>query len=135
MRRLNKIILHCSDSDNYRHDNIAEIDRWHRERGWRKIGYHFFIDKQGELFEGRPIHEKGAHCYGQNRNSIGICLSGRHDFQDIQLTTLQELILRLWHDYGRLSIHGHCEFNSNKSCPNFDYIPFVNEIMKYFPRG
>ena len=80
MRTINKIILHCSDSDNVGHDNIDEIRRWHLLKNWLDIGYHFFITKSGELQYGRPLWMEGAHCKEYNKNSIGICLSGKEDF-------------------------------------------------------
>ncbi|HHD11115.1 MAG TPA: hypothetical protein ENK42_01615 [Deltaproteobacteria bacterium] len=83
MRRIDKIIIHCSASD---FGSAALIDRWHRERCWRMIGYYYVIlngyrkkgrynkDDDGLIEPGRPIEEIGAHCRGQNRTSIGICL-------------------------------------------------------------
>ena len=35
MREINKIIIHCSDSDYGHHDNIEVIRYWHKKRGWK----------------------------------------------------------------------------------------------------
>ena len=132
MRKIDKIIVHCSDS---LWGDAEVINRWHLERGWSGIGYHFVIlnglrrsdspyDKSvdGEIEAGRPISEVGAHVKGQNRNSIGICLIGREHFSAMQLlVTLPDLLGRLMdeHRLQRNDVYGHCDFSS-KTCPNFD---------------
>jgi N-acetylmuramoyl-L-alanine amidase len=121
MRKLNKIILHCSDSDIKGHDNIEVIKRWHvEERGWKDVGYHFFIQSNGNIQAGRPVSHIGSHTIGENLNSIGICLHGRHNFTQLQFDSLRRLVNVLRGEYGALTIHGHCEF-APKTCPNFDY--------------
>lgn len=77
MRTVTLIILHCSatpegrslDFDTCRADHI-------RHRGFRDIGYHFYITRDGEIHAGRPLEQVGAHCRGHNRHSIGICYEG-----------------------------------------------------------
>jgi len=129
MRQINKIIVHCSDSD---FGDAEEIDRWHKERGWRCIGYHYVIlngcRKKGEyvpqddgiIEKGRPVEEVGAHCRGQNHDSIGICVIGRHHFSVKQLKKLVGLILDLRQQFGNIPIFGHRDFNPHKTCPNFE---------------
>lgn len=116
MRKVTKHIVHCSDST---HGNVEEITRWHKERGWRTIGYHFVILQDGTLEIGRNVDTQGAHCYGQNRGSVGTCLIGKKKFTEAQFATLRNLHTALEAFYGKLSYHGHREF-STKSCPNFD---------------
>jgi N-acetylmuramoyl-L-alanine amidase len=76
MRKINKIILHCSATPEGRHHDVADIRRWHLKRGFNDIGYHFLIHIDGTVEEGRPLNKQGAHCSGQNRGSIGICYVG-----------------------------------------------------------
>ena len=76
MRKINKIIIHCSATREGRNYDVAEIRRWHLKRGWSDIGYHYLIHLDGKIEEGRPIERMGAHTTGQNRNSIGICYVG-----------------------------------------------------------
>ena len=77
MRWINKIIVHCSDSPAGRNDKAADIDRWHKEKGWKKkIGYHYVVDLDGKIEKGREDWEVGAHCKGQNLHSIGVCYIG-----------------------------------------------------------
>lgn len=76
MRKIKEIIIHCSATKEGRNFTVADIDRWHRERGMRCIGYHFVIYRDGSIHVGRAIEEVGAHCKGHNSISIGICYIG-----------------------------------------------------------
>jgi N-acetylmuramoyl-L-alanine amidase len=126
MRKLNRVIIHCSDSDIKGHDNIETIRKWHvEERGWNDVGYHFFIQSNGNIQDGRPLSKVGAHTVGHNADSVGICLHGRKNFTQEQFNSLRRLVIALSSDYGALSIHGHCEF-APKTCPNFDYKAIFN---------
>lgn len=129
---IKKLIIHCSDSS---FGDAATIDRWHKERGWSGIGYHYVIlngviekrqaynpDIDGIIQKGRDWHKIGAHCKGQNRDSIGICLIGRHHFTAKQLlVSLPSLIIMLGDlGIGAENIFCHSEFSSHKTCPNID---------------
>lgn len=121
MRQIKKVIVHCSDSEYLSHDNYESIYKWHvTERGWSDIGYHYLILKDGTIVHCRPVWKMGAHCYGKNSNSVGICLTGKYKFSDEQFVSLQKLIDELRWLFGDISIHGHREFSSTKTCPNFD---------------
>lgn len=130
MRKINKVILHCSDSDYANHDDIKVIKEWHLARKFNDVGYHYFIRKDGLVQKGRDISIIGAHCKGQNKSSVGICLSGKHKFTDKQFEALEKLIrgldIRL---RNKFTIHPHNEF-SKKTCPNFSVDEFAK---KYFP--
>lgn len=107
-----------------------EIDRWHRERGWNGIGYHYVIRRDGRLENGRSLKEAGAHCKGHNKDSIGICLVGGikdstknepvNDYTDKQWETLKSIVLELKAKYPNARIVGHCDYEPKKTCPNFD---------------
>lgn len=58
---------------------FAIVNDWHVQKGWGKIGYHYFIDKTGLLTQGRADNEEGAHTIGYNTKSLGICLAGNFD--------------------------------------------------------
>ena len=70
------IIIHCSATPPSMDVGAKEIDKWHRQRGWRKIGYHYVITRDGDIQEGRELDEIGAHCRGLNSTSVGVCLVG-----------------------------------------------------------
>ncbi len=50
-------------------------------RGWADIGYHYIIDPQGRVWEGRAIRYQGAHVKDQNENNLGILMLGNFDAQ------------------------------------------------------
>jgi len=126
LRKINKIIIHCSDSDNPRHDNIDTIRAWHMQRGWIDVGYHYIITWDGKVYPGRPIHQIGAHCKGHNVDSIGICLTGKWRFSNDQLLSLNELTTKLCvtNFVDESKVYPHNYFNKNKSCPNFELDDF-----------
>ena len=132
--QIKKIIIHCSDSDNPKHDQINVIRQWHKLAGWHDVGYHYFVRKNGEIQMGRPIYLKGAHTLHHNDDSIGICLSGRKAFTENQFKATAILIYDLfevlgfganplWYEY----VFPHNVFDKNKTCPNFD----IKELFKY----
>jgi N-acetylmuramoyl-L-alanine amidase len=121
-----KIVVHCSDSDRPNHDDISVIDQWHKERGWKGVGYHYFIRSNGEVQYGRHPSETGAHVSGHNSDSIGICLHGKKDFTHKQFQSLRTLIESLDLVLNIKEVFGHRDFDKGKTCPNFD----INQILK-----
>lgn len=127
MRKIDKIIIHCSSTKEGVAFHAKDIDRWHRERGFKKIGYHYFIGIDGDVEPGRDEAEMGAHCTGQNANSIGICycggLDGKGKPKDTrtiqQKAALYTLICQLREKYGDIPVYPHYKF-ANKACPCFD---------------
>ena len=75
------IVVHCSATKRTQDIGVVEINRWHRDRGWSGIGYQFVIRRDGTVETGRPINKVGAHAYGYNRISWGICMVGGLDYQ------------------------------------------------------
>ena len=55
MRRIDKIILHCSATQEGKNIKTETIRKWHLKRGWRDIGYHFVVLLDGTVEEGRPM--------------------------------------------------------------------------------
>ena len=127
MRRIDKIILHCSATLPGQRVDVETITRWHKQRGFKTIGYHFFIDRSGTIHAGRPLAEQGAHCKGQNAHSIGICYEGglNKDGKPLDTRTIlqriamKELVAQLLGQFPDATVHGHREF-ANKACPCFD---------------
>jgi len=122
-RKVDTVHLHCSDHDNPKFDNPQEIDRWHKARGWSGIGYHFYIDKLGNVFHGRSLERIPAAQAPFNRRSIAICCGGRkkEKFTSAQFDALRRLCADIDAAYGGdMVFKGHCEV-SPKTCPVFDY--------------
>ncbi len=76
MRKITDIVLHCSATKEGQRVTVGDIDRWHREAGYKKIGYHYVVYADGSIHTGRPIWAVGAHVRGHNATSIGICYIG-----------------------------------------------------------
>lgn len=131
MREIDRIILHCSASD-WVMQSIEHIRIWHTNpkpqgNGWSKVGYHYFITKQGILQQGLSIDETGIHTRGFNKSSIGICLAGLSGFEPPQFDALYALLALLRRVKGvkaGATLHGHNEFSKTKKCPVFDTEPF-----------
>lgn len=128
MRKIDKIIVHCTATPEGRDVTVEEITRWHRARGFRTIGYHYLIRLDGTVCPGRPENEIGAHCKGENARSVGICYAGglasdgktpKDTRTAAQRASLRRLVAELRERYPGATVHGHREFAA-KACPCFD---------------
>lgn len=123
-RRINKIIIHCTDTIKGRICTVEEIARWHKARGFRTIGYHYVIQPDGSVQFGRPIEDIGAHAKGYNSTSIGIVYAGGKGGDT--RTPEQKLVLRglvagLKAVYPQAEVLGHRDLPGvTKLCPSFD---------------
>ena len=133
MRKINEIIIHCSDTPAGEDFSAADIDRWHKERGWACIGYHYVVRLDGTIEKGRDLSRAGAHCSGHNANSIGVCYIGGRSARGVapvtyydtrteaQKKALRSLIADLRKRFGaNLKVVGHRDYNKGKLCPCFD---------------
>jgi len=127
MRKIDEIIIHCSATKEGKPFYAKDIDKWHKARGWKGIGYHYVVDLDGKIEKGRSEDQIGSHCVGHNKNSIGICYIGGLDKDGNpkdtrtkeQKEALWNLLRQLLCKYPKATIHGHNEF-STKACPCFD---------------
>ena len=130
MRRINEIIIHCADTPEGRDNTVKDITAWHKQKGYRTIGYHYVIYRDGSVHAGRPESEVGAHCKEHNAHSIGICyIGGRSsDLKEVKDTRTPEqkealltLLKELKAKYPNATIHGHREFTCKQKtlgkCP------------------
>jgi len=138
MRTIKYIVIHATATPPDLDIGVNEIRRWHKERGWSDIGYHYVIRRDGTLEYGRPIDKAGAHVRGYNKHSIGIALVGgvdRHGNPDNNYTNKQfqmmfELLGMLKSDFPQAEILGHRDFPSvNKACPSFDVKEFLDDRL------
>jgi len=146
MRAITLIILHCSATRCNASYNFEQCRYDHiHHRGWKDIGYHYYVERDGSLHQGRPEAVVGAHCKGHNRHSIGVCYEGGLDASGhacdtrtpAQKATLLALIKDLHHRYPQTIVVGHRDLspdlNGNglveplewiKQCPCFDATEF-----------
>lgn len=130
MRTINELVVHCSATPAGKPFRATDIDRWHRERGWDGIGYHFVLTLDGAIEPGRPLDEAGAHVAGHNADTIGICYVGGMNAQntapldtlnDRQADALALLLDGLRARWPEARILGHRDFPGvAKACPSFD---------------
>lgn len=128
MRLITLIIIHCSAVRTYQTSSAEQIDQWHRSRGWKCIGYHYVVRRDGTIETGRPESMIGAHCLHHNRYSLGIYYEGglnaKGEHSDTrtpaQKRALKTLLKELKTRYPDASITSHRTFNPQKDCPCFD---------------
>ncbi len=115
------LVVHCSATPDNDPIGASQIHDMHQGFGWHGIGYHRVINRDGIIEQGRPDYWQGAHVYGHNEISLGVCLIGCTQFTDKQFDALEQ-VLRAWREtYPTASICGHRDFSyTDKTCPNFD---------------
>lgn len=126
-RFINKIIVHCTATPEGMDYTVERIRQQHKAQGWADIGYHYVIYRDGSIHNGRSVDLIGAHCVGQNANSIGVCYVGgcdkRMKEKDTRTEPQKKALVKLLKDLKRIypnaKIYGHRDFSS-KACPSFD---------------
>ncbi|MES2704857.1 MAG: N-acetylmuramoyl-L-alanine amidase [Bacteroidota bacterium] len=138
MRKITEIVVHCSATPAGRNVTAKDIDKWHRDKGWSSIGYHFVILLDGTIQVGRPIVAPGAHVQNHNATTIGICLigglgpngRGLNTFNAAQMESLHSLVHDLKVKFKTANVCGHRDFSPDK---NKDGKITPNEFMKDCP--
>ena len=133
-RSCSLLIIHCSATLPDQRVTVQDIDRWHRQRGFDCIGYHFYITVDGTIWTGRPLSRVGAHCKGYNAHSIGICYEGGLDEEGnpcdtrtlLQKAALVALINKLREIYPTADVVGHNDLDLHKACPCFSAVGEYN---------
>lgn len=117
--------------------NASVIDRWHKAKGYDSIGYHFVVNRNGDLETGRPVQKIGAHVYGHNSDSLGICMIGgvdedqkaENNFTPAQWYTIRQLFTALHAVYPGAQWLGHRDFpDVHKECPCFDVTEWIDGL-------
>lgn len=106
-----------------------DVHRWHLGNGWAGIGYHYLVRKDGTIYRGRPEDTVGAHAYGANSHSIGVCFEGNYEVEQnmpaAQLTAGQALVADIKRRWGITNVIGHKDVaGSTTDCPG-KYFPFA----------
>ena len=123
------LVIHCSATRCDRDYTTEQLLRDHRKRGFRTVGYHFYIRRDGTVTQHRRLLEVGAHARGFNRCSIGICYEGGLDTEGhptdtrtpAQKQRLTELIWKLRKLFPQAVVVGHRDLPGvKKDCPCFE---------------
>jgi N-acetylmuramoyl-L-alanine amidase len=145
MKTIDSIVIHCSATRAGQDVRAADIDKWHKERGFAMIGYNYVIDLDGMVEVGRPLSMDGAHCNtaglsGQsyNKHSIGICYVGGLDENGNPADTrtpeqkkaLANLVNKLCDEYPITEVIGHRDASPDR---NGDGVISRNEWIKQCP--
>jgi len=142
MRHLDTIFVHCTATraewwaGRRSSEKAAECKKWHLDRGWSDVGYHYFVDRDGTITEGRPIEVTPAAQKGHNTGSVAIALWGGHggdqddkfeeNFTPEQDRALRKLIAQLRMEYPSITkVRGHNEVSA-KQCPCFQVTSWLN---------
>lgn len=138
MRAITEIIVHSTATPKGMNATAKDVDRWHRQRGFDCIGYHYVIGRNGLIERGRRDSEMGAHCKGHNAESIGIAYVGglNEDKQSADTRTTSQkqslviLIKELLKRYPTIKkISGHRDY-CNTACPSFDARAEYQHLIK-----
>ena len=123
------LVIHCSATRADRNYTDKQLMRDHKKRGFRTVGYHFYVHKDGSITQFRKLLEVGSHARPYNRCSIGICYEGGLDASGkpkdtrtiAQRGSLVALLIKLKKQFPKAFIRGHNEMPgaTPKSCPNF----------------
>jgi N-acetyl-anhydromuramyl-L-alanine amidase AmpD len=131
------LVVHCSATKPSMDIGLREIKRWHvDDNGWRDVGYHYIIRRNGEVELGRSNRDTGAHAAGYNHKSISLCMVGgmaednsaENNFTAQQWTALLNLVKQIKVDYPEADVIGHNEI-SEKECPSFDVQQWKKENL------
>lgn len=138
MRQITEIIVHSTATPKGMNATAQDIDRWHRQRGFDCIGYHFVILRNGQIERGREIEKIGAHCKGHNFDTIGVAYVGglneskqsadtRTGAQKIALNVLLGDLVKQYPAIKKIS--GHRDY-CNTACPSFDATAEYQHLIK-----
>lgn len=157
MREVDHLIIHCSATAPTSDIGAADIDRWHREKGWWGCGYHVVIRRDGTIETAekghrcRPLEKAGAHVgdcgRGWNKRSIGVCMVGGIDkegkaednFTEAQWKSLEEVVLTYLERFSSIAtIGGHRDLIAitgapPKACPSFSVREWWESVRDQYP--
>jgi N-acetylmuramoyl-L-alanine amidase-like protein len=112
--------------------HMRAIQRWHFERDFVTVGYHFVISPSGRVFAGRPVNALGAHTKGYNTGSIGVCLMGSFQLEHptrVALEALHDVRTQIVPGGDAVPLRGHREHpgHAATACPGRYLIGAVHD--------
>ena len=136
MRTIDMIIVHCSATRCNQSFPVTALIRCHADR-FGFTGYHYYITRDGRTYQTRHEQLIGAHAYGYNRHSLGVCYEGGLDKDgnpadtrtQRQKKALLALLKKLKAAHPDARILGHRDLpDVHKACPCFDAIPEYQDL-------
>ena len=128
MRRIDLIVIHCSATRSNQNFPVTALIRCHADR-FGFTGYHYYITRDGRIYQTRHEQLIGAHAKGYNQHSLGVCYEGGLDLEGKPADTrtakqkkaLLTLLKRLKDEHPQAEIVGHSDLPGvKKACPCFD---------------
>lgn len=129
-RSITEIIFHCAATPEGKWFDRADVNAWHKQRGWPMIGYHFVICLDGTIQVGRPIGMTGSHVAGHNTGTVGVAYIGgvsadgkkpKDTRTPAQIAAAAWLITSLKTKFKiKRRVKGHNEYDKGKACPSFN---------------
>jgi N-acetylmuramoyl-L-alanine amidase len=126
------VIFHCAATPDFKEGELCfdkfgveDVERWHKEKGFLEVGYHFVVKRSGVIQSGRRCAagevEIGAHCHGENARSIGVCYIGSKEPSQKQRLSIPALCHAIEKMFGITKNNWFCHnhFNNKKLCPGF----------------
>lgn len=117
-KKIDTITLHHRAGDG----TVESIHTYHLRQGYSGIGYHYYVRKSGNVYQGRPEATIGAHVKGYNNGNVGICLEGNFTKEKPtpeQIMSMISLIHDIETRYGKLKVKNHKDFGGTV-CPVVD---------------
>ncbi|MEZ4667208.1 MAG: N-acetylmuramoyl-L-alanine amidase [Anaerolineae bacterium] len=115
-------------------ETVLDIQNLHMDKnGWADVGYHYGIDSNGVIYEGRDIGARGASVAGYNTGTIGIVVMGNFEVDTplpAQLTAAQTLVNWLTYTYLLTHLAAHREFNNESLCPGANMLPHLDKLAQ-----
>lgn len=138
MNNITHVVVHYSATFEDQNLTVKDIDKMHKARGWKGVGYHYVIRRDGVVEKGRPDNVVGAHVAGQNSGKIGICCiggcnratgpnKGVDNRTPAQIKAQIALIKTLLARHPKAKVVGHRDLASTQ-CPGFDVIPWWTSV-------
>ncbi len=136
LRKVIETFVHQSASDNPLHDDISVMEKWHLEKKYNGVGYHYFIKTDGTIQPGRDLERVPAAQLGHNTGTISICLHGiNKSFTKAQFDSLRLLCGEINKAYNnKMRFRGHKEVYATL-CPQYDYIKELNLNADGYMKG
>lgn len=132
---IDEVIIHCSATRPSMDTSASDVHDWHLARGWRGIGYHYVIKRDGTIEEGRSLAMRGAHTMNHNNRSVGVCMIGGLAengepsglYTALQWRSLRRLVRWLMETFD-CQVSGHNKY-ANKACPSFDVSEWIGKVL------